>query len=92
MADRTWITVFFPTPLIFRYNLPLSNVSPLQHVVYFSRVLLPPVIIFNGLYLKGQCHEIFCLSFFSWIIFLQTPGETDPCRKPEVENLVALSL
>jgi hypothetical protein len=24
MADRTWITVFFPTPLIFRYHLPLS--------------------------------------------------------------------
>ncbi len=24
MADRTWITVFFPTPLIFRYHLPLT--------------------------------------------------------------------
>ncbi len=25
MPDRTWITVFFPTPLIFRYHLPLSK-------------------------------------------------------------------
>jgi hypothetical protein len=24
MADRTCITVFFPTPLIFRYHLPLN--------------------------------------------------------------------
>ncbi len=24
MSDRTWITVFFPTPLIFRYHLPLN--------------------------------------------------------------------
>ncbi len=24
MPDRTWITVFFPTPLIFRYHLPLT--------------------------------------------------------------------
>ncbi len=25
MADRTWITVFFPNPLIFRYHLPLTD-------------------------------------------------------------------
>ncbi len=65
---------------------------------------------------KGQCHEIFCFWFFSWISFPPAPeysirtvsnfrkiwnvpngiirglGETDPCRKPEVKNLVALSL
>ncbi len=29
MADITWITVFFPTLLIFRYHLPLtSELSP----------------------------------------------------------------
>ncbi len=27
MADRNWITVFFPTPLIFRYHLPLNVVA-----------------------------------------------------------------
>ncbi len=45
--------------------------------------------------LKGQCHEIFCFRFFSWIIFraiMRGLGVTDPCRKTEVENLVALSL
>ncbi len=25
MADRSWITVFIPTPLIFRYHLPLRD-------------------------------------------------------------------
>ncbi len=25
------------------------------------------------IYLKGQCHEIFCFRFFSWIIFPQAP-------------------
>jgi hypothetical protein len=27
MADRTCITVFFPTPLIFRYHLPLMTLA-----------------------------------------------------------------
>jgi hypothetical protein len=27
MPDRTWITGFFPTPLIFRYHLPLTSIS-----------------------------------------------------------------
>jgi hypothetical protein len=28
MADRTTTTVSLPTPLIFRYHLPLSNILP----------------------------------------------------------------
>jgi desulfoferrodoxin (superoxide reductase-like protein) len=32
MADRTWITVFFPTPLIFRYHLPLKHQEKLKFI------------------------------------------------------------
>ncbi len=27
MQYRSWITVFFPTPLIFRYHLPLKDLQ-----------------------------------------------------------------
>ncbi len=39
MADRTWITVFFPTPLIFRYHLPLRNVDDKKDILGFKQII-----------------------------------------------------
>jgi hypothetical protein len=39
MPDRTWTTVFFPTPLIFRYHLPLMP-------VYAGLLMLATILIF----------------------------------------------
>ncbi len=38
-------------------------------------------------YLKGQCHEIFCFKFFSWIIFPQAPKNNIRVISNFFENL-----
>ncbi len=35
MPDRTWIIVFFPTPLIFRYHLPFKGTQAWDNFLFF---------------------------------------------------------
>ncbi len=59
MADRSWITVFFPTPLIFRYHLPLrvgaeKREMPslqIQHILFWKlRYLTKTQLDFSVIY------------------------------------------
>ncbi len=71
---------------VHRIHSPSWNSSPLNTSVFFIIIFLffcnlqwffdlffliePPLL------LKGQCHEIFCFWFFSWISFPQAPEYT----------------
>jgi hypothetical protein len=44
-----------------------------QEPVYVKNVYPYLYSAQRKLFWKGQCHEIFCFSFFSWIIFIQAP-------------------
>ncbi len=40
MADRSWLTVFIPTPLIFRYHLPLNLSNKTFHIKNINKLPL----------------------------------------------------
>ncbi len=83
MADRSWITVFIPTPLIFRYHLPLSYCTiPILYFFFFS--LLGRVLRTRDYSLLDHIYENkqkFCLSSrnrgknensnMNWLYFLE---------------------
>ena len=63
MADRTWITVFFPTPLIFRYHLPLMKSASVHTCVMHS--------IYRFLFirmLRMVCATHFIIPCAGWVI------------------------
>ncbi len=47
MPYKTWITMFFPTPLFFRYHLPLSKL----HLKCFPVCTVP---VKCNIYVKGD--------------------------------------
>jgi hypothetical protein len=94
---RTFAT--FPAPLLSHCRLPLRPRVRLELSMIVDNSI---GLIFqpNEIYIKSvsfknksmlsfylQCRQIFCISLILW-----GWGETDTLKKPEVENLVALSL
>ncbi len=58
-----------------------AGYSDFNNLMGFTSKKLPYNILYNVFKkffnrLKGQCHEIFCFRFFSWIIFPQAPEIT----------------
>ncbi len=56
----------FSFPAFPKKNLPLP-------LCYFRRVVSLSFVLLKLVFLKGQCHEIFCFWFFSWISFPPAP-------------------
>ncbi len=54
-------------------NIWLCNCMLLSEFPYIWGKFTPCLRICSALCLKGQCHEIFCFRFFSWIAFPQAP-------------------
>jgi hypothetical protein len=70
MADRTSITVFFPTPLIFRYHLPLSSASG-QMFLSFSNIRKTNANIVYTLYLPRGRLQVRRIFFFHFRPFIE---------------------
>ncbi len=68
MADITWLTVFFPTPLIYRYHLPLKvhkHEIILNFFFYLNQNLICPwsiSILFLRIFPEFQCSNIFAVT------------------------------
>ncbi len=65
MADRTWITVSFPTPVIFRYHLPLRLLAPVPFYSGFGSWCVTPSHWFKNA--QNRCHKkISFLQLAAW--------------------------
>ncbi len=85
-----FISHCIPTPLINPTYLILWSIYVSSIHVSLVFLFMRLSVIFFSLsikYLKGQCHEIFCFRFFSWISFPQAPDYTIRAVLNFFENL-----
>ncbi len=70
MADRTCITVFFPTPLIFRYHLPLSFLSSILNSWCPFSLFICSIIVSLVSFLQFTYSVISFIVLLSFYLFL----------------------